>query len=112
MYKCPQVNACFSIQFSIYELEEMTCFIKRILFITIYYCLLSWMCHSQTLKNKINPALGYNVLNDLVKECLRIIHNDRKSTIQNLLEEKQFVSILDQNLHVIVTENAFQEAST
>ena len=55
---------------------------KRILFKTFImsqfnYCSLVWMCHSRGLNNKIN---------NIHKRALRIVYQDKKSNLQNLLQ--------------------------
>ena len=42
------------------------------------YCLLIWMCHSQTNNRKINR---------LHEKCLRIIYNDKKSFIKSVKKD-------------------------
>ena len=59
------------------------------------YCPLIWMCHSRTVDNKINK---------LHERCLRIVYNDKKSSIKELLEADKSVPIHIKNLQVLATE--------
>ena len=59
------------------------------------YCLLSWMFHSPTLKNKINR---------LHKRCLRIILNDNRSSFTDLLEIDNSISMHHRNVQVLTAE--------
>ena len=59
------------------------------------YCPLIWMCHSRTVNNKINK---------LHERCLRIVYNDKKSSIKELLETDKSVPIHIKNLQVLATE--------
>ena len=59
------------------------------------YCPLTWMCHSRTVDNKINK---------LHERCLRIVYNDKKSSIKELLETDKSVPIHIKNLQVLATE--------
>ena len=42
------------------------------------YCPLTWICHSRTINNKINH---------LHERCLRIVHSDKASSFEKLLEK-------------------------
>ena len=60
---------------------------KRILFKTFIisqfnYCPLAWMCHSRGLNNKIN---------NIHKRALRIVYQDKKSNLQDLLQKDNSV---------------------
>ena len=59
------------------------------------YCPLIWMCHSRTVKSKINK---------LHERCLRIIYYDKKSSFKELLETDKCVPIHIKNLQVLATE--------
>ena len=69
------VNAFFTVQFN--------------------YCLLIWMCHNRTYKNKINR---------LHERCLRLIYNDKRSSFEDLLEKDNSVSIHHKNLQALAME--------
>ena len=56
------------------------------------YCPLVWMFHSRGENNKINR---------IHERCLRIIYNDKKSTLYELLEKGCCVSIHKRNLHFL-----------
>ena len=73
---------------------------KRILFQTFIMsqfnnCPLVWMCHSRGLNNKIN---------NIHKTALRIVHQDKKSNLQDLLQKDKSVSIHLKNLQYLGTE--------
>ena len=53
------------------------------------YCSLTWMCHSRTINNKINR---------LHESCLRIVHSDKTSSFEKLLEKNGSVTIHTRNL--------------
>ena len=59
------------------------------------YCQLAWMYHNRTNSNKINP---------LHERCLRLIHNDKKSYFENLLQKDRSVSIHHRNLRTLAVE--------
>ena len=59
------------------------------------YCQLVWMYHNRTKNNKINR---------LHERCLRLIHNDKKSSFGQLLEIDSSVSVHDRNLRALATE--------
>ena len=59
------------------------------------YCPLVWMSHSRALNNKINR---------LHKLCLRIIYNDKTSTLKELLEKHDSVSIHYRNIQALAIE--------
>ena len=59
------------------------------------YCPLTWMCHSRTMNNKINR---------LHKRCLRIVHSDKTSSFEKLLEKDGSVTIHTRNLQTLATE--------
>ena len=59
------------------------------------YCPLVWMCHSRGLNNKIN---------NIHKRALRIVHQDKKSNLQDLLQKDKSVSIHLKNLQYLGTE--------
>ena len=48
------------------------------------YCPLAWMCHSRDLNNKIN---------NIHKRALRIVYQDKKSNLQDLLQKDNSASI-------------------
>ena len=48
------------------------------------YCPIIWMCHNRTYNNKING---------LHERCLQVIHNDKHSSFEDLLEKDNSVSI-------------------
>ena len=73
---------------------------KKILFNAFFYsqfsyCPLAWMCHSRELNNMINS---------LHEKSLRIIHYDKKSSFQELLEKDNAVSIHERNLKRLCIE--------
>ena len=74
---------------------------KRLLFETFImsqfnYCPLVWMCHSSGPNNKIN---------NIHKRALRIVYQDKKSTLQeDLLEKDNSVPIHKKNLQYLATE--------
>ena len=53
------------------------------------------MCHSRKNNNKINR---------LHERCLRIIHNDKRSSFNALLEKDVSVSIRERNITILATE--------
>ena len=59
------------------------------------YCPLIWMCHDRTHNNKINR---------LHERCLRLIHNDKRSSFEDLLEKDNSVSIHHKNLQALANE--------
>ena len=74
---------------------------KRILFQTFIMsqfnnCPLVWMCHSRGLNNKIN---------NIHKTALRIVHQDKKSNLQDLLQKDKSVSIHLKNLQYLSYRN-------
>ena len=73
---------------------------KRILFKIFImsqfnYCSLVWMCHSSGLNNKIK---------NMHKRVLRIVYQDKKSNLQDLLQKDNSVSIHIKNLQYLATE--------
>ena len=61
--------------------------------LTIYP--LIWMCHSCENNNKING---------LHERCLRVIHNDKRSSFNAFLEKDGSVSIHERNIKILATE--------
>ena len=59
------------------------------------YCPLVCMSHSRTLNNKINR---------LHESYLRIVHNDEKSTYENLLVRDKSVTVHVRNLEILAKE--------
>ena len=59
------------------------------------YCPLVWMCHSRGLNNKIN---------NIHKRALRIVYQDKKSNLQDLLQKDKSVSIHMKSLQYLATE--------
>ena len=59
------------------------------------YCPLTWMCHSCTMNNKINR---------LHERCLHIVHSDKTSSFEKLLEKDGSVTIHTRNLQTLATE--------
>ena len=59
------------------------------------YCPIISMCHSRKNNNKINR---------LHERCLRIIHNDKRSSFNALLEKDVSVSIHERNITILATE--------
>ena len=53
------------------------------------------MCHSRTMNNKINR---------LHERCLRIVHSDKTSSFEKLLEKDGSVTIHTRNLQTLATE--------
>ena len=74
---------------------------KRRIFLNAYfnsqfnYCPITWMCHSCALNNKINR---------LHERCLCIIYKDKTSTLKELLEKDNSVSIHYRNIQVHAIE--------
>ena len=58
------------------------------------YCPLIWMCHSRENNNKINK---------LHERCLIFIYNDKRSSINALLEKDGSVSIYERNSKILAT---------
>ena len=73
---------------------------KRILFKTLTsqfsYCSLALMCHSRGLNNKIN---------NIHKRALRIVYQDKKSHLQDLLQTEKSVSIHMKNLNIYIQKS-------
>ena len=59
------------------------------------YCSLVWMCHNRGLNNKIN---------NIHKRALRIVYQDKKSNLQDLLQKDKSVSIHMKNVQYLATE--------
>ena len=59
------------------------------------YCLLTWMCRSRTMSNKINR---------LHERCLRIVYSDKTSSFEKLLVKDGSVTIHTRNLQTFATE--------
>ena len=59
------------------------------------YCPLVWMCHSKGLNNKIS---------NIHKRTLRIVYQDKKSNLQDLLQKDNSVSIHMKNVQYLATE--------
>ena len=59
------------------------------------YCLLTWMCHSRTMNNKISR---------LHERCLFIVHGDKTSSFDKLLEKERSVTIHARYLQTLTTE--------
>ena len=59
------------------------------------YCPLIWMCHNRTENNKINR---------IHERRLRLIYNDKKSSFENLLDKKKYVSIHHRTLRSLAIE--------
>ena len=59
------------------------------------YCPPVWMCHSRTNNSKINR---------LHERCLRIVHNDKQSSFNELPEKDGSVSIHMRNTQILATE--------
>ena len=59
------------------------------------YCQLIWMCHSRTYNNKIGR---------LHERCLRLIYDDKRSSLEELLEKDNAVSIRYKNLQAPAVE--------
>ena len=59
------------------------------------YCPLIWMRHNRTYNNKINR---------LHERCLRLIYNDKRSSLEDLLEKDNSVSIHHKNLQALAIE--------
>ena len=60
------------------------------------YCPLVWMCHSRGLNNKIS---------NIHKRALKIVYQDKKSNLQDLLQKEKSVSIHMKNLQYFATES-------
>ena len=58
-------------------------------------CPLIWMFHSCIMNNKINR---------LHERCMRLIHEDKKSSFEELLQQDKSVSIHTRNLQIMATE--------
>ena len=59
------------------------------------YCPLIWMCHSRENNSKINR---------LHERCLGIIYNDKRSSLNALLEKDGSISIHERNIKILTTE--------
>ena len=59
------------------------------------YCLLTWMCHSRTMNNKISR---------LHERYLFIVHSDKTSSFDKLLEKERSVTIHARYLQTLTTE--------
>ena len=59
------------------------------------YCPLVWMCHSRLINNKINR---------LHETCLRIIHSDKSSAFEELLEKDGSVTVHIRNIQKLAIE--------
>ena len=59
------------------------------------YYQLVWMCYNGTKNNRINR---------LHERCLPLIYNDKKSSLEQLLEIDSSVSVHDRNLRALATE--------
>ena len=59
------------------------------------YCAFVWMLQSRTIDNKINH---------LHERCLRIVHSDKTSSFEKLLETDRSVPIHIRNLQILATE--------
>ena len=76
-------------------------FAKRRLLVNVFfysqfnYCQLVLMCHNRTNNNKINR---------LHERCLRLIYDDKKSSVKDLLEKDGSVSIHHRNLRTLAVE--------
>ena len=61
----------------------------------INYCPLVWMCHSRALNDEIN---------NIHKIALRIVYQEKKPNLQDLLQKDKSVSIHMKNLQYLATE--------
>ena len=59
------------------------------------YCPLVWMYHSRKLNNRINK---------IQERALRLVYNDNKSNLKELLEKDKSVTIHERNIQVLATE--------
>ena len=59
------------------------------------YCPLVWMFHCRSLNNKVNR---------IHERAFRITYNDKSSSLQNLLEKDNCVTILHRNIKILATE--------
>ena len=59
------------------------------------YCPLTCMCHSRIMNNKINR---------LHERCIHIVHSDKTSSFEKLLEKDGSVTIHTRNLQTLATE--------
>ena len=59
------------------------------------YCTFIWMCHSRTLINKFNT---------IQEQALRIVYNDYKSNLKELLERDYSFTIHERNIQYLATE--------
>ena len=59
------------------------------------YCPLIWMFHSRIMNNKTNR---------LHERCMRLIHEDKTSSFEELLEQDKSASIPTRNLQILATE--------
>ena len=60
------------------------------------YCPLIWMCHSRTLKNKINR---------IHEQTLKIVYNDYKSNFKELIERDHSFTIHERNILYLSIES-------
>ena len=68
---------------------------KRLLTSQFNYCPLVWMCHSRILNNRVN---------NIHLRALRIVHQDKKSSFEELLQKDNSVSVHMKNLQYLATE--------
>ena len=77
------------------DITKRSFFMNSFFTLQISYCPLIWICHSRTVNSKINK---------LHERYLRIVYNDKKSSLEELLDTDKSLSIYIKNLQVLATE--------
>ena len=77
------------------NIKKKKVYMKEFFMAQFSYCPLIWMFYSRKLSNKINK------LHEL---CLRIVYGDIRSSIEELLETDNSVSVHHRNIQVLATE--------
>ena len=75
--------------------EKLRSIMKTFITSQFGYCALVWMFHSRKLNNRINK---------IQERALRLVHSDKYSNLQQLLNKDRSVSIHERNLQVFATE--------
>ena len=75
--------------------EKLRSIMKAFITSQFGYCPLVWMFHSRKLNNRINK---------IQERALRLVHSDKYSNLQQLLNKDRSVSIHERNLQVFATE--------
>ena len=91
---CQKLNALARIA-PFMNIEKKRIIMKAFIEPQFGYCPLIWMFHSRSLNNKINR---------IHDRALRITHNDKSSSFQDLLKKDNSVSIHHRNIRTLATE--------